>query len=268
MMSISRDDGAATGGLAAGRPAVLVERHDGAGLIRLNRPEKRNAVNERMSAEALDALNDFESDAGIRCVILTGAGDQSFCAGQDMAEASGREARPAEIRGGGASGLARRIASCEKPVVAAINGFCYGGGLSIALSCDFRLASDSASFRLPGASYGLVVAATLLTAAVGPAMAKDLTFTARTFDAEEALRIGLVNRLLAPAHLLTTAMDYARMIAANSPLAVAHAKHVINAAAISTRATEREAEANQVLRGGEDNVTRFNEATDRVVRKR
>jgi enoyl-CoA hydratase/carnithine racemase len=265
-MTTTPSDGTATDNLA--RPAALAERIDSIGIVKLNRPEKRNAVNEQMSAEALDALDAFEQDAGIRCIILTGAGDQSFCAGQDMAEASGRVERPAEIRGGGASGLARRVAATEKPVIAAVNGFCYGGGMSIALSCDFRLASEAATFRLPGASYGLVVAATLLTAAVGPAMAKDLTYTARTFDAQEALRIGLVNRLLPPSDLLSTAIEYAQMISANSPLAVAHAKQVIDAAAISMRATQREAEANRVLRGGEDNVARFNEATDRVVRRR
>jgi enoyl-CoA hydratase len=249
-------------------PAVLVERAEHVGLIRLNRPEKRNAVNEQMSAEALDALDSFEHDEQIRCIILTGAGEQSFCAGQDMAEASGRVERPAEIRGGGASGLARRIAACEKPVVAGINGYCYGGGLSIALACDFRFASNTATFRSPGASYGLVVAATLLTAAVGPGMAKEITYTTRVIDADEALRIGLVNRLLPAEELQSAVMDSAQMIAANSLLAVAYAKRVINAAALSMRGANLELEANQVLRGGDDNVARFNEATDRVVKRR
>ena len=249
------------------QPAVLIEHDDALGILRLNRPEKRNAVNEQMSAEALDALNAFEADDAIRCIVVTGSGQQSFCAGQDMGEASGRVEKSSEVRGGGASGLARRLSECEKPVIAAINGFCYGGGLSIALSCDFRLAADHATFRLPGASYGLVVAATLLTSAVGPAMAKDLTFTARTFDAAEALRIGLVNRLFSGEELEPSVRDYARQIVANSPLAIRHAKRVINAAAISAAGLEEEALANRVLRGGDDNVTRFNEATDRILRK-
>jgi enoyl-CoA hydratase/carnithine racemase len=249
-------------------PMVLIERQDGVALIPLNRPDKRNAVNEQMSAEALDALDAFELDEAIRCIILTGAGNQSFCAGQDMAEASGRVARPAEVRGGGAGGLARRLGECEKPVIAAINGYCYGGGMSIALSCDIRMAADTASFRLPGTSYGLVVAATLLTSAVGPAMAKELTFTARVFDAQEALRIGLVNRLLSLADLERAAIEYAQMIAANSPLAIRHAKRVINAAAISLAGLEEEATANRALRGGDDHVSRFNAAAERIVRNR
>jgi enoyl-CoA hydratase len=257
----------ADGAVGAAKPAVLVERREGIGLLRLNRPEKRNAVNEQMSAEALDALDAFDADEAIRCIIVTGQGTQSFCAGQDMAEASGRVERPNQIRGGGASGLARRITQSRKPVIAAINGFCYGGGMSVALSCDFRLASDTATFRLPGASYGLVVSATLLTTAVGAAMAKDLTFTARTFDAQEALRIGLVNRLLPASELESMVVDYGRMIVANSPLAVDHAKRIINTAAISQAAMTEEQETNRVLRGGEDNVSRFDQAADRILNK-
>ena len=256
------------GGAAGPAAVILVERHEAVAILRFNRPEKHNAVNEQMSAEALDALDACERDEAIRCIIVTGAGGRAFCAGQDMAEASGRIERPAAVRGGGASGLARRIGEFQKPVIAAINGVCYGGGLSIALSCDFRLASVNATFRLPGASYGLVVAATLLTSAIGPAMAKDLIFTARTFDAQEALRIGLVNQVQPVAELESATLEYGRMIAANSPQAIWHAKRVINTAAISAAALEAEAEANRALRDGEDHVARFNEATDRVVKRR
>ncbi len=138
--------------------------------------------------------------------------------------------------------------------------------MSIALSCDFRLASEKATFRLPGASYGLVVAATLLASAIGPAMAKELIFTARPFDAAEALRIGLVNRVLPEWDLERAALESARLIAGNSPLAVAHAKRVINAA-ISAAGLEQEAEANRALRGGEDHVARFGAAADRIIRQ-
>jgi enoyl-CoA hydratase/carnithine racemase len=248
-------------------PLILTDVQEGIAILRLNRPEKRNAVNEQMSAEALDALDAFEADDSVRCIVLTGTGEQSFCAGQDMAEASGRAARPAEVRGGGAGGLARRLGECAKPVIAAINGFCYGGGLSIALSCDYRFAAETATFRLPGASYGLVVAATLLTSTVGPAMAKELIFTARTFDAAEALRIGLVNRVVPAQELGQTAIESAKLVAGNSPLAIAYAKRVVNAAAISAAGLEQEAEANRALRGGEDHLSRFGAATDRIVRQ-
>ncbi len=254
---------------SAGSEALVLKHiENGIGFLRLNRPEKRNAVNEQMSAEALDALDAFEADDAVRCIILSGAGKQAFCAGQDMAEASGRVARPEIVRGGGAGGLARRLGECTKPLIAAINGYCYGGGMSIALSCDFRFAAETATFRLPGASYGLVVAATLLTSAVGPAMAKELIFTARTFDAAEALRIGLVNRVLPAQELEQAAIESATLIGANSPLAVAHAKRVVNAAAIAAVGLEAEAEANRALRGGEDHLARFGAAAERIVEHR
>lgn len=247
---------------------VLLERQGPVALLRLNRPEKHNAVTEQMSAEAVDLLDALEADDEVRATIVTGAGSRAFCAGQDMAEASGRVERPAVIRGGGASGIARRLAACTKPVIGAINGFCYGGGLSIALSCDFRLAADSAMFRMPGTTYGLVVSATLLTSVVGPGAAKDILFTARAFDAAEARDLGLVSRVVPGSELETLAWEYAHMVATNSPIAVRHAKRVVNLQALQPMAMEAEQEVNRLLRGGDDNVARFNDAASRVLKER
>ena len=138
--------------------------------------------------------------------------------------------------------------------------------MSVALACDFRLAAEHATFRLPGANYGLVVAATMLTSAVGPGMAKELILTARVFDAREALAIGLVNHVVPPAELEPLALEYGRLIAGNSPLAVCHSKRIINVAAISVAAQQEEAKANRLLRGGDDHTTRFNLAADRVLK--
>ena len=251
----------------AREPQALLERHGSVVLLRLNRPEKHNAVNEQMSAEARDFLDAVEADDEVRVIVLTGAGERAFCAGQDMAEASGRVERPAHPRGGGAGGLAQRLGECEKPVIAAINGLCYGGGMSVALNCDIRFAAESASFRLPGTQYGLVVAATLLASAVGPAVAKDLLFSARIFDAEEALRIGLVNCLVPAVDLERVTLEYAEGIAANSPLAVLHSKRVVNRATVLELALEEERSANRLLRGGDDHVSRFSAAADRVLRR-
>ena len=251
----------------AGTPQALLERHASVALVRLNRPEKHNAVNEQMSVEARRILDAVEDDEEVRVVILTGAGQRAFCAGQDMAEASGRVERPATVRGGGAGGLAQRLGECAKPVLAAINGFCYGGGMSVALNCDIRFAAESASFRLPGTQYGLVVAATLLASAVGPAVAKDLLFSARAFDAEEALRIGLVQRLIPDADLERVTLEYAQSIAANSPLAVGHTKRVVNRATVLEIALEEERSANRLLRGGDDHTARFSAAADRVLHR-
>jgi enoyl-CoA hydratase/carnithine racemase len=248
-----------------GAAQALLERHGAVALLRLNRPEKHNAVNEQMSVEARELLDAAEAEDEVRVIVLTGAGSRAFCAGQDMAEATGRVERSTEARGGGAGGLAQRLGECEKPVIAAINGLCYGGGMSVALNCDLRFAAETATFRLPGTQYGLVVSATLLASAIGPAAAKDLLFSARVVDAQEALRIGLAQRLVPAEDLEQVTLAYAQEIAANSPLAIRHTKRVVNAATVLEVALEEERTANRLLRGGPDHTTRFSAAADRVL---
>ncbi|MFN0096359.1 MAG: enoyl-CoA hydratase/isomerase family protein [Dehalococcoidia bacterium] len=242
---------------------VLIDRIEGGAIVRLNRPEKKNAVNDALAAAAIAAFDDLAADDSVRAIVLTGSGD-AFCAGQDMGEASGRVERSGS-GAGGAGGLAARIAKVEVPVIAAINGICMGGGCVVALNCDIRFCSDDSRFRFPGAGYGLVVAAAHLPAAVGQAAAKDLVFTGRTLGAAEAAQLGLVNRSVTRAELEPLAVDYVRMIAGNSPSAVRHAKRVINLAALDNDAIEHELEANRQLRGGPDHVARFDAATTRVT---
>jgi len=245
-------------------PLVLSERFDGGMIIRLNRAEKRNAVNDALAAAAIAAIDAADDDPDVRVIVFTGTGN-SFTAGQDMGEASGRVERTAGPSPGGSGGLSARLGRVEKPIVAAINGFCMGGGTVTALQCDIRICSDRATFKFPGAAYGLVVAASLLPAVVGQANAKDLVFSGRTIDAAEALAMGLVNRVVPHEQLEPVALEYAGMIAANSPLAVRHAKRVINAAALDAAAAAMERDANRELRGGADHTARFGAATDRVV---
>jgi crotonobetainyl-CoA hydratase len=242
---------------------AVVERLEGGVIIRMNRAEKRNAVNDALAAAVIRALDDAEADPDVRVIVLTGMGN-SFTAGQDMAEATGRVERSSG-GGGGSGGLSARLGRVSKPVIGAINGFCMGGGTVTALQCDIRICSDEATFRFPGAAYGLVVAASLLPAAVGQARAKDLIFTGRTIDAAEALEMGLVNKVVPAARLEEVTRDYVRLIAANSPLAVAGAKRVINRASLHREAAELEGEVNRELRGGADHSERFSRATDRVV---
>ncbi|MHB8576630.1 MAG: enoyl-CoA hydratase/isomerase family protein [Dehalococcoidia bacterium] len=244
-------------------PLAIVERIEGGVIIRMNRPEKRNAVNDALAAAVIAALDAAEADADVRAILLTGSGN-SFCAGQDMAEATGRVERQTG-GAGGSGGLSARLAKVEKPVVGAINGFCMGGGTVTALHCDIRICSEAATFRFPGAGYGLVVAASLLPAAVGQARAKDLILTGRTIDAAEALEMGLVNKVVPADDVEALAKDYVHMIAANSPGAVRYAKQVVNLASLHREAIEREVAANRELRGGDEHRERFNAATDRVV---
>lgn len=242
---------------------AVVERIEGGVIVRMNRPEKRNAVNKALAAAVVAALDRAEADDEVRVIVLTGTG-ASFCAGQDMGEATGRvERQPGGA--GGSAGLNARLARVQKPVIAAINGYCMGGGTVTALHCDIRLCSERASFRFPGAGYGLVVAAAYLPAAVGQARAKDLILTGRTIDAAEAYEMGLVNRVVPPEELGPLAREYARMIAANSPGAVRYAKQVIDLAALREEAIAREVEVNRELRSGDEHHARFRAATDRVV---
>lgn len=247
---------------------ALVERATGGMIVRMNRPEKRNAVNDALAAAVIAALDAAEADAAVRAIILTGSGD-SFNAGQDFAEATGRVARDERYGGaGGSMGLSRRLARFEKPVIGAINGHCMGGGTITALYCDIRIADETATFRFPGAAYGLVVAASLLPAAVGQARAKDLIFTARTIDAREASEMGLVNRVVPAEQLEPVCLEYLAMIAANSPEALRASKRTINLAAWHEEAMAYERQANERLRTLPDHGDRFGRAADRIVGSR
>lgn len=142
---------------------------------------------------------------------------------------------------------------------------CYGAGAALAVNCDIRLASETATFRFPGAAYGLVVGAAGLPRIVGAARAKEIIFTARTFSAADALRWGFVSALYPPEDLLIAALELADTVAANSSPAVLAAKQVIDAATLSDVAVSGEARANAGLRGTGDQVSRFRTATKRVT---
>jgi enoyl-CoA hydratase/carnithine racemase len=249
------------------QPLAIVEQVDGGTIIRLNRAEKRNAVNDALAAAVIAALDAAEADPDVRVIVITGTGS-SFSAGQDMAEATGRVERPQPGTVIGSAGMSTRIGGVEKPVIAAINGFCMGGGTATALQCDVRICSEDATFRFPGTSYGLVVAASLLPAVVGQSRAKDLIFSGRTIDAHEAYRIGLVDHLVPASELEDAMLAYMRSVAANSPDAIRMAKRIINLGSLHDAAVELEAGANRTLRRGDDHAERFGRAADRIVGSR
>jgi enoyl-CoA hydratase len=243
---------------------TLVEERQGpVVLLRLNRPEKHNAFNRELSEAVMETLDRLEGDDGARVLVLTGSGDKAFSAGADMSEALDA----VEGRGGGdRTALAiRRMALFQKPVIAAINGYAYGGGSLLAIVCDIRIAAHTASFRFPGVMYGLVIGAGLLPRIVGTAKAKELIFTGRVVEAPEALRIGLVNQLVQAPDLGEAALEMARAIAENSPAAVRFAKRVIDAATIVDAAVELEQRVNVELWASEDHRQRFRQATERLA---
>lgn len=243
---------------------LLHELRTGVAFVRMNRPEKRNAFNRELSLALAHLIDELEANEDVRVVVLTGAGE-AFSAGADMTESLA--AIEDGQRGDQMAQAVVRVARFPKTVVAAVNGYAFGGGAALAVSCDLRLASERASFRFPGASYGLVVGGSQLPRLVGPAKAKELIFTARTVDAAEAERIGLVNRVVPHEALDDAAWELAEQIARQSPAAVRWSKAVIDAATTVERGVALEIQANRELRGSPDHLARFREATERVAKR-
>jgi len=249
--------------------SVLIEAwFDDVLLLTLNRPAKHNAINREMNARIAVAVDNAER-RGAAAIVITGAGQKSFSAGADMTEQerTARVVDPDETRELPASSGTGRIAETAIPVIAAVNGFCYGGGASLAISCDLRIASDNATFRLPGSQYGLVVGASSLPRLVGAAKAKEFIFLAKVVDAKEALDSGLVNAVVPQAELIATALEMGQTIAGFSRGAVQSAKRVIDAATLSADAREVESQVNRALRGSPEQVARFQAAAARVTGK-
>jgi enoyl-CoA hydratase len=198
---------------------LILERHDATAVVRLNRPEKHNAISRQLSADLIACLDALEADDGVRVIVVSGAGDKAFCAGADMAQAALGQDRPADDDGTRdfAAQAVIRLSQVRKPVIGAINGYAYGGGAVLALGCDIRICSDNAKFRFVGTVYGLVVGASRLPSVVGAPMAKELIFTARSVDAEEALRIGLANHVVPLPDLERKVLDMAAQIGLTPP---------------------------------------------------
>jgi enoyl-CoA hydratase len=211
---------------------LTLESGDGIAVITVNRPEKRNALNAAVRSELLAALDGLREDAGARVVVITGAGDKAFVAGADIAEFA--ERTPLEQR---AAMSGRRVfdevAAFPLPTIAMVNGFALGGGCELAMACDIRVAGRSARFGQPEIRLGLIPGGggtQRLPRLAGPGAALRLILTGEIIDAEEALRIGLVDILAADADLRTRTMDIARSMASYSPVALALAKAALAAA--------------------------------------
>lgn len=197
--------------------------------ITIDRPEARNALSRQMSDQLVAAWERLRHDPALRVAVITGAGDQAFCAGADLKEVSAFysamtpiERRERGEREPGLGGITRNL-DPGKPVIAAINGHCLAGGLEIALACDLRIASEHATFGLPEVKRGIIPGAggtQRLPRLIPPGLALELLLTGAPVDADTALRWGLVNRVTPTADLLTTAQTIARQIAENAPLAV------------------------------------------------
>jgi enoyl-CoA hydratase len=203
--------------------SILNERRDSVAIVRLNRPEKFNALSREMIVALSEIFTNFESQSELRAVILTGAGETAFCAGTDINELSQvneDDARKVSERG---QALCNQIESCAVPVIAAINGIAAGGGCELALACHLRLASANARFSLPETKLGIIPGyggTQRLAREIGNGRASEMMLTGRAVEAEEALQIGLINRVANPNELLTEAEALAREISRLAPLAI------------------------------------------------
>jgi enoyl-CoA hydratase/carnithine racemase len=199
--------------------------------VTLNRPQVRNAFNTRLGEELLALWTRLTADAGdVRCVVITGAGDQAFCAGADLKERNGLSTPAWRAQHELFERAFWALGDLPLPVIAAVNGPAFAGGLELALMCDFVYAVRTARFALTEVSLGIIPGAggtQNLPRAVGERRAREIIYTARPFSAEEACEWGLVNRLCEPGSTLQEALDTAAAIAGNAPLALRQAKKAI-----------------------------------------
>jgi enoyl-CoA hydratase len=225
---------------------VLVEKDGSVATLTLNRPDKLNALTSELLTELGMALHGLVSDADLRCVILTGAGDKAFAAGADIAAMS--EMTPVQAKQFADKGhrVGSSIESMTVPVIAAVNGFALGGGCELALACDFIYASDKAKLGQPEVNLGVIPGfggTQRLARRVGAARARELCMTGDMVNAEEALRIGLVNAVVPHAELLPRVRETAKKIASKGPLAIAAVKRVVARGADVPLQTANELEA-------------------------
>jgi enoyl-CoA hydratase len=214
---------------------LLFEQRGRVGLITINRPDKRNALNIQTRQEGAQLLEELREDENIRVVVITGAGDKAFIAGADIGEFAGRTAlTQREVMTG--RSLFTAIDSFPKPVIAMINGYCLGGGCELALACDLRIASETASFAQPEINLGIIPGGggtQRLTRLIGEGRAMEMILTGDMIDAQTAYRFGLVNLVVPPAELETKTLELANRIAEKSPIALRMAKEAVKIASRS-----------------------------------
>jgi len=212
---------------------VKARKEAGIGWVVFNNPEKHNALGLEMSEAATDALVSYASDPEVRVVVLTGAGGKSFVSGADISEFEKTRSNAAQAeryseRSGGLYGVLRDM---EKPTIAMIQGYCMGGGLALAAACDLRFASDDSQFAIPAAKLSIAYRPDFVgwvVDLVGPSRAKDILFSARRLKADEALQIGLVNRVVPAGELDKMTREYCATVAGNAPLSIRASKLTIN----------------------------------------
>ncbi len=214
---------------------MLAEKDGAVGRIIFNNPARHNAVSLDMWQAVAQIMDDFEADPGVRVIVVTGAGGKAFVSGADISEFKEKRANEEAAAAYSKVSEAARLKLHEtlKPTIAMIRGYCIGGGLATAIGCDIRIAAEGSRFGIPAAKLGLGYAydgIKKLIDLVGPAYAREIFYTARQFSAEEALGMGLINRLVPEGELESYVKNYCDMIAANAPLTIRAAKQTVREA--------------------------------------
>ena len=210
---------------------VILEKEEHLAIVTINRPKALNALNSETLKDLDTVIADLENDSNIYAVILTGAGEKSFVAGADISEMKDLNENEGKEFGSLGNKVFLRLENLNKPVIAAIQGFALGGGCEISMACDIRIASDKAVFGQPEVGLGITPGfggTQRLARIVGLGKAKEMIYTARNIKADEAYRIGLVNKVVPLESLMDEAKAMASKIIANAPIAVRMSKDAIN----------------------------------------
>jgi enoyl-CoA hydratase/carnithine racemase len=235
---------------------ILIEREDGVGIVTLNRPEVLNAMNRKLGNELLDAVKTLDADDGVGCLVITGAGDKAFSAGGDIKEQVEDDKRFSREEQDGMGNPRRtlEISVSAKPVIGMMNGLAYGGAAVLASALDIRVGCENSRFRFLAAAYGRINATWSLGSQIGWPQAKELLFTARIVEAEEAYRIGLLNHLVPKDQLRAKTLELAKMIANNHRGAVRGIKALLleqQAASLEPRWSAEHRYTTQVMRNAQ-----------------
>lgn len=220
-----------TSEVAVGRVDGVVE--GGIGWIVFDNQRRHNAMSMAMWEQLSEVLDKHMADPEVRVIVLKGAGDKAFVSGADISEFEKRRSTPEQSDAYSDAGTRAytALADCPKPTVAMIHGYCLGGGLAIAVNCDIRIAAEGSTYSIPAAKLGIgymVAGVERLLNLVGPAWTKEIFFSARRFEAAEALNMGLVNRVVPLENLADDVLTTAKQIASNAPLTIAAAKMAVD----------------------------------------
>ena len=209
---------------------LLIEKNDGVALLTINRPTVLNSLNSSVLGDLIEAFTSLGKDAAVKVIVLTGSGEKAFVAGADIAEMADLTVQEAQEFSRLGQHLVNLIGQLAKPVIAAVNGFALGGGLEMALACDFAYASENAKLGFPEVTLGIIPGfggTQKLGRLLGRSRANELIFTGKVITAAEAREWGIVNAVFPAAELIGKAMETARKIAGNGLLGVAYAKDAV-----------------------------------------